>query len=199
MVFLDMFDETAAKRRQLSASTMSDHVTRVPCTTPETKIFVNYRTGDEPFGATFIDHELSSHFGADAVFRDSRSIRAGDDFMAEILPAVRTAKALLAVIGPRWLAATGADGRPRLAEPDDWVRREIAEAFQHRVRVVPVLLDAELPTEQDLPAEIGRLARCQYVRIHHRDAEYGVRRLIIELTESVAGLAAAGCQSPWRA
>ncbi|HYS38375.1 MAG TPA: toll/interleukin-1 receptor domain-containing protein [Pseudonocardiaceae bacterium] len=173
---------------QSSATTRSVRRTHQPSAAPATDIFVNYRTDDEPFGATFIDRELSSHFGPDAVFRDSRSIRPGDDFTEKILPAVRAAKALLAVIGPRWLAATDVDGRPRLTSPDDWVRREIAEAFRHGVRVIPVLLDAELPAERDLPAEINQLARCQYVRVHHRAAEYDVLRLISELTELVPGL-----------
>ena len=159
-----------------------------PGAAPATDIFVNYRIDDEPFGATFIDRELSSHFGPDAVFRDSRSIRLGDDFAEKILPAVRAAKALLAVIGPRWLTTTDAEGRSRLTSPDDWVRREIAEAFRHGVRVIPVLLDAELPAECDLPAEISQLARSQYVGVHHRAAEYDMLRLISELAELVPGL-----------
>ncbi len=181
---------------QPAANATSDRAARQPRTTSVTEIFVNYRSDDEPFGATFIDRELSSHFGRHTVFRDSRSIRPGEDFVEKILPAVRAAKVLLAVIGPRWLAATDADGGSRLTRPDDWVRREIAEAFRHGVRVVPLLLDAELPAERDLPAEIGRLARCQYVRIHHRHAEHDVGRLIIELAESVLGAASGRRRAP---
>lgn len=173
---------------QPSASTTSVRPTEGRSAASVTKIFVNYRTDDEPFGATFIDRELSARFGPEVVFRDSRSIHLGDDFTEKILPAVRAARALLAVIGPRWLAAKDADGRSRLTKPEDWVRREIAEAFRCGVRVVPVLLDTELPAEHDLPLEIERLARCQYVRVRHRDAEYDMRRLIVELAELVPGL-----------
>lgn len=170
-----------------STSTASVLAVRRPRST-STKIFINYRSDDEPYGVAFIDRELSSHFGPEAVFRDSRTIRPGDDFTERIMPAVRAAKALLAVIGPRWLMAKDTDGRLRLTKPEDWVRREIAEAFRCGVRVIPVLLDTELPAERDLPVEIERLARCQYVRVHHRDAEYDIHKLIIDLTELVPGM-----------
>lgn len=148
------------------------------------EIFVNYRTSDTPFGAALIDRVLSQHFGLDAVFFASRSIPLGDDFAKTILPAVRGAKVLLALIGPDWLKATDSDGRPLLNRPDDWVRREIAEAFHHGVRVIPVLLDdAELPTEHDLPVEIRRLARNQYIHIRHRHVKHDVQRLIDELAK----------------
>ncbi|MGH3792738.1 MAG: hypothetical protein ACRDQ9_18475 [Pseudonocardiaceae bacterium] len=49
--------------------------------------------------------------------------------MQELLGRVRTAPVLLAVVGPRWLTATDPTGRRRIDDPDDWVRRELAEAL----------------------------------------------------------------------
>lgn len=152
------------------------------------QIFVNYRTEDEPFGAVLLDHELSARFGSTKVFRASKSIRLGEDFAEVILAAVRHSAALLVLIGPRWLTATDGEGVRRVDKPDDWVRREIAEAFRHKVRVIPILLNTSLPRSDDLPADIARLARCQYLRIHHRNSRHDVRRLTEELAELVPRL-----------
>lgn len=151
-------------------------------------VFVNYRTEDEPFGAALVDHELSARFGSAKIFRASKSIRLGEDFTEVILAAVRRSAALLVLIGPRWLAATDSTGVRRIDQPEDWVRQEIAEAFRHDVRVIPILLNADLPRPEDLPEDIAQLARCQYLRIHHRNSRHDVRRLIDELAELVPQL-----------
>jgi len=44
------------------------------------------------------------------------------------------------VIGPRWLAAADDAGIRRLDRPEDWVRRETAEALRRKVLVIPLLL-----------------------------------------------------------
>jgi hypothetical protein len=155
------------------------------------QIFVNYRTEDEPFGAALVDHELSAKFGSAKVFRASKSIPLGEDFADAILSAVRRSTALLVLIGPRWLTATDSNGHRRLDKPDDWVRREIVEALRHKVRIVPILLNTDLPQPDDLPDDIAQLARCQYLRIHHRNSRHDVRRLIEELTELIPQLTSA--------
>jgi hypothetical protein len=154
-----------------------------------TKIFINYRTEDEPFGAVLLDHELSQRFGSGVVFRASKSIPPGADFSEQILAAVRGAQTLLVVIGPRWLDAADAQGRPRLRNPGDWVRREIAEAFGHGIRVVPILLNADLPAAADLPEDIRHLASCQYLRVHHRNSQRDVQQLVDELIKLAPDLA----------
>ena len=146
-------------------------------------IFVNYRGRDSAW-AVLLDRELTERFGQEKVFRASRSIRAGDDFVSRILDAVRSSSVLLAVIGPDWATGTGSAGRCRLQEPGDWVRREIAEAFVAGIPVVPVLTGAACsPAAADLPADIVRLARCQYLRLHHRSVAEDIDRITRELSE----------------
>jgi TIR domain/NB-ARC domain len=158
-------------------------------------IFINYRSEDSQTAATLIDRELRARFGEDLVFLDSRSIQAGSDFVEELLRRVRACSVLLVVIGPRWLTLTNAAGKRQIDDPQDWVRREIAEAFTHELRVVPVLTDgATLPAETDLPHDIAGLSRRQYVPLRHRYADVDLALLaeqIIEVDPELAEAAAA--------
>ncbi|MET8758773.1 toll/interleukin-1 receptor domain-containing protein [Lentzea sp. NPDC004782] len=155
-------------------------------------VFVNYRTGDGEWAAALVKRELSARFGADQVFYASQSIRLGEDFSREILSGLRRCEVLLALIGPRWIGAVDREGARRLDKTDDWVRREITEAFQCGLRVIPVLMDGIAPlTEADLPDVLKRLARCQYLRIHHRSDDLDLPRLVDELVELVPELLAA--------
>lgn len=160
-------------------------------------VFLNYRTGDGDWAAALIKRELASQFGIDSVFYAGESIRLGEDFAGQILSRLAQCEVLLAVIGPRWLNATDRHGVRRLDKPDDWVRREISEAFQLDVRVVPVLLDGiDRLTEASLPGDIARLARCQFLRMHHRSDDFDLTRLLDELTELVPSLAVTTAPQP---
>src|SRR5215475_3385591 len=155
-------------------------------------VFINYRGEDSHSYAALLYTELSRHFGTELVFLDSESIPAGADFVAQLLARVRGCAVLLAVIGPRWLSATDAEGRRRIDDPADWIRRELAEAFAAGVQVIPVLTDsADLPGEAELPAEIAGLRRCQYRRLRHREATADLERLRGDLVRADPVLAAA--------
>ncbi|WP_439656047.1 toll/interleukin-1 receptor domain-containing protein [Lentzea sp. HUAS TT2] len=152
-------------------------------------VFVNYRTGDGEWAAALVKRELSARFGADQVFYASQSIRLGEDFSREILSGLRRCEVLLALIGPRWVHAVDREGVRRLDKPDDWVRRELLEAFDCGLRVIPVLMDGIDPLrEADLPDALKRVARCQYLRIHHRSDDLDLPRLVDELVELVPEL-----------
>lgn len=158
-------------------------------------IFLNYRTGDGDWAATLLKRELSVRFGVDNVFFAASSIPPGVDFAYQITQRLRECDVLLAIIGSGWLTAVDRRGRRRIDHPDDWVRREIAAAFQHEVRVIPVMLDGAGRLDgSGLPADIAGLSDCQYLRLHHRNDEYDLARLVNELKALVPGLAAA-----WRA
>jgi hypothetical protein len=152
------------------------------------KIFINYRGSDAGW-AVYLDNVLSTRFGADRVFRASRSIQPSEDFIDRILSTVEASKVLVAVIGPGWLAATDRTGRRALDGEDDWVRREIAYAFDKQVPVLPLLVDDTAPLRpDDLPHDIAQLARCQYLRMSYRSAETDTGRLSAELVGLVPEL-----------
>ncbi|MGQ0697436.1 MAG: ankyrin repeat domain-containing protein [Panacagrimonas sp.] len=134
-------------------------------------IFISYRREDCAGHAGRLSDRLEQRFGAEHVFRDIEDIAAGEDFVASLHRQVGACDVLLALIGPRWLSVTGADGQPRLSKENDWVRLEIAGALARGARVIPVLLQgARLPQAQELPPDLAGLPRRNAVEL--RDAQF---------------------------
>lgn len=147
-------------------------------------IFINYRGDDCRSYAALLHAELSHRFGTDSVFLDNESLVAGCDFVTYLLQQVRNAWITVAIIGPNWLTAIDSRGCRRLDDPDDWTRREIAEAFAAGRTVIPVLIDdASMPAEDQLPPDIAQLGRCQFRRLRYREARSDIRRLAAEITD----------------
>ncbi|HEX5400891.1 MAG TPA: toll/interleukin-1 receptor domain-containing protein [Pseudonocardiaceae bacterium] len=144
------------------------------------RIFINYRGADSSSYGALLYTELVRQFGERHVFLDCESIPAGADFAAELLSRVRSARVVLAVIGPHWLA--DATGRRPIDDRDDWIRRELVEAFAAGVRVVPILTDdATLPAEAELPADIAVLGRCQARPLRRREPVGDLARIVADL------------------
>jgi hypothetical protein len=155
-------------------------------------IFINYRSEDSSIYGAMLHKELAGRFGQKRVFLDSESIPAGTDYPEQLLRRVQRARVVLAVIGPRWLTATGPDGRRCIDDPSDWTRRELVEAFAVGVRVVPVLIDGgRMPSASELPHELAALSRLQFRELRHRNASADLNRLANDLAATDAGLRAA--------
>ncbi len=155
-------------------------------------VFISYRGEDSGSYGALLYVELSRWFGPDLVFVDSESLPAGSDFPDQLLARLRRCEVLLAVIGPRWLTAVGMDGQRRIDDPQDWVRRELAEAFAAGMTVIPVLADgATRPTPADLPADIAGLGRLQCRWLRHREATADLARVRTDLAAANPRLAAA--------
>jgi len=159
-------------------------------------VFLNYRGEDSRSYAALLYMELSRHFGNELVFLDSESMVAGTDFVDELVSQVRHCRAMLAIIGPRWLhAAEPRSGRRRIDNPQDWIRRELVTAIGAGVRVIPILTDdAELPQAEDLPDDLVPLIRYQFRRLRHREATADLARIIADLEAVEPGLASAARQ-----
>jgi SIR2-like domain/TIR domain len=89
------------------------------------KIFINYRREDSGAHALLLYEKLSAHFGADNVFLDIRTLRAGRQWLQEIRARSADAVVFLALIGPRWAELVGTR-----AAGDDYVREEIEGALR---------------------------------------------------------------------
>jgi len=142
------------------------------------EIFICYRRDDSAGSAGRLYDALVARFGATKVFFDTDSVDGGEDFVAATTAAVRAARVVLVVIGPRWLAL-GRDGRLRLSNPDDHVRREIEAAKRFDRRIIPVVVEgAPMPTPGDLPAELAWLTRINAVRLDHTRFHADVTNLL---------------------
>jgi hypothetical protein len=149
-------------------------------------IFINYRTNDASWAAGAIAARLAEHFGQKNVFLDTKSIDLGDEFPTVIREHLQEAHVLLAVIGPQWLTAQSVDGLD-INDPDDWVRREIAEAIKTKKKIIPVLVDnANLARKKDLPSDLQLLADLHSLSINEKSLDDGIKRLTQKLEALVA-------------
>ncbi|MFF9396785.1 toll/interleukin-1 receptor domain-containing protein [Streptomyces griseoluteus] len=150
-----------------------------------TDVFINYRTGDGDKTAALIDQELSGRFGRKRIFRASKSIPPGHAYPDALLTGVRRSSVLLAVIGPGWTSF-----RTRLCDPEDWVRKEILEAFACGIAIVPVLdgRKTDRLNKADLPGELARLADLQSIPFDTHHTETCLKRLGDLVAELVPGL-----------
>lgn len=118
-------------------------------------VFVSYRTGDAEAAASLLEKYLADRFGRKLIYRDTPSIAPGVPFDKDLIAAVRGSEVLLAVMGPKW------DRFPELHDEGDWVRREILEAHEEGVPIVPVLLGraAKRVSAEYLPPQLRFLAK----------------------------------------
>ena len=123
------------------------------------QIFISYRREDSAGYARALYDRLVQHFSSERVFMDVDAIEPGLPFDDVIKHALDQCEVLIVVIGRRWMDKQ-ADRRPRINDPEDFVRLEIAAALARNIRVVPVLLDgAKMPSEAELPEPLRALAR----------------------------------------
>lgn len=123
------------------------------------QIFISYRRDNSAGYARALYDRLVQHFSPERVFMDVDAIEPGLAFDDAIQRALDQCEVLLVVIGKRWLDAP-AGKEPRICDPQDFVRLEIAAALARNIRVIPLLLDgARMPTEAELPEPLQALAR----------------------------------------
>jgi tetratricopeptide (TPR) repeat protein len=148
------------------------------------RIFISYRRSDSSMFTGRIHDQLKARFGANTVFRDMYNIPAGSDFRSVIDKAITSTDVCLVIIGPHWLARTGAEGKRRLDDPNDFVRIEVEAALKNpRTRVIPVLVDnATMPTADELPASLAELAYRNAIQVRgDPDFPHDIENLIYQL------------------
>ncbi len=153
------------------------------------EVFINYRTGDAEHAAATIQTHLSHCFGDESVFYAGKSIKPAHVYDTEIIESVRSSRVLIVVIGSAWLTAD-AQGRVRLHEEGDWVRREIREALELGLHVLPVLVGKhpERLTRSRLPPDIAALADRQWMRYDHRESARCLEAITKAITDLVPAL-----------
>jgi hypothetical protein len=143
-------------------------------------IFLSYRRADAAPHAVMLRSRLKERIPDARVFMDLYSIEPGLEFAEVIREAVDSCAVLVALIGLKWATLADEEGYRRLDKPDDYVRFEIQEALERDVRVIPVLVDGVRPLQQQqLPAELQKLARLQAVELSYGRYDYDADQLLI--------------------
>src|SRR5215471_18893409 len=141
------------------------------------KIFINYRRDDSRADAGRLYDRLHGRY-PDRVFRDVGSLEPGIEWHEAIERVLGSSDACIVVIGPRWLSIADTNGKRRLDDPRDTVRKEVATALGNGMRVFPVLVGgAKMPAEEDLPEELQSLARRNALEITEQDFDEDVTKL----------------------
>jgi hypothetical protein len=131
------------------------------------QIFISYRREDSAGYARALYDRLVQQFSKERVFMDVDAIEPGLAFDEAIKRALDQCEVLLVVIGKRWMDKQQGLG-PRIDDPQDFVRLEIAAALSRNIRVVPVLLDgASMPSEAELPEPLRALSRRNALEIRN--------------------------------
>jgi hypothetical protein len=129
------------------------------------KVFISYRRDDAAGFAHAIYDRLVENLHKEQVFMDVVGIEPGADFVDKLKSTVNQCSVLLALIGKRWLGENG-EGKPRVHDPNDWIRAEVSTAIERGVRVIPVMLDGtSMPPAESLPEDLRPLTRMNAVDV----------------------------------
>jgi hypothetical protein len=152
------------------------------------KIFISYRRDDSKADARSIYQRLERAFGESRLFMDVDTIESGENFRDVLNSSLSDCRAMLVVIGRRWLGIEGANGKPRLHDEGDFVNIEVANALQRRVSLIPVLVDgAKMPSVDQLPEKLKGLASMQAAIVTHENFSSDMDKLERRLGALVSG------------
>lgn len=171
------------------------------------RIFISYRSSDGKDKATALARDLGAVFGDAQVFLDKDDLRGGSRWRDEVQQLLDQRPVLLLLMTPQLLAATDESGRLRIDDPDDPVRRELADALEANAQVVPLLCDGfdAPPTASQLPPPFDQIGERTWRKLRAYDWQGDVQRLVDDLralgvpAHAVQGAAAAGPSDTRRA
>ena len=169
------------------------------------RVFISYRREETAGHAGRLYDAMVARFGEGSVFMDI-ALEAGIDFVERIRQAVGACDVILVMMGPRWATLADDDVRPRLADPEDFVRLEVGTALRRSdVTVIPLLVaGARVPDPDELPGELRALTRRNAFELSDQRWRYDVDRLMSRLEELLGpaaeteGAASAASQAPPR-
>jgi hypothetical protein len=151
-------------------------------------VFVSYRAFGDRHAARLVTDRLRTRFGQKNVFLDNTPSSPGTEFPPNTMRELREARAVLVVIGPRWLAEPNVNGR-NVTDPDDWVHREIDEAIRTKKLVIPVLVNcATAPHREQLPPNLRPLTERQFLSIGNRTLNDDIQLLTQRMKSKVPEL-----------
>lgn len=147
------------------------------------RIFISYRSSDGKDKATALARDLGAVFGDAAVFLDKDDLRGGSRWRAEVQQLLDQRPVLLLLMTPQLLSAIDSAGRLRIEDPDDPVRRELADALEANAQIVPLLCDGfdASPAANELPPPFDQIGERTWRKLRAYDWQGDVQRLIDDL------------------
>jgi SIR2-like domain/TIR domain len=147
------------------------------------KVFINYRHEDTEEAAVRLYERLETHFGAENVFLDIKTLEAGSKWLEEIKERGAHGSAFLALIGHTWLASLKEREQQTAAQPEDYVSLELELALGHWPgKVIPVLVGrATMPEAVRLPKPIRALAGIQAMPLRPLSFDEDAGQLIAKI------------------
>jgi hypothetical protein len=146
-------------------------------------VFICYRREDSAASAGWLHQILVSELaGISRICMDVDAVPLGDNFVSALSAELDVSDVVLALIGPRWLAATDKAGIRRLEQEDDYVRVELATALKRSIPIIPIMLDGtQIPEEQYLPSDIARLSKQNGLAVRSSSFKTDTGKLVQEL------------------
>lgn len=149
-------------------------------------VFISYRRADSAGYTRSMYNSLTQTFSDQQIFMDVDDIKAGTDFVSVLEERLENCEVLLVMIGKHWLDIRDEQGQPRLDNPQDWVRTEIATALKRNLRVIPILIEgATMPKEEALPDELKPLVRRQALMLSNYGFNYQISHIISVISELI--------------
>jgi WD40 repeat protein len=144
-------------------------------------IFISYRRDDGIDTAQLLQISLQKIFGEEAVFLDTNTMKPGDEFPAYLQSAMGNAKVVIVMIGKNWKGSNPQQNR--LANEDDWVRKELEMALQKtdaRKKIFPVLVKGATITDsfKDLPPSLQKLSEYNCATLREKEFSQDLLPLI---------------------
>ena len=148
-------------------------------------VFISYRRTDGGGWAGRLNDHLALRFGSNLVWQDVDDLQTGTDYLPQILAGIKTADAVLIVIGPHWLK----DGRKRLTDRNDVLRMEITHALKKKAGVIPTLVGgAQMPKPKQLPPAVAGLVKRNGIALNDGDWARSMQLLFEKLQDVVRGV-----------
>lgn len=143
-------------------------------------VFISYRRSETAPYARSIHTNLLEHFHKENIFIDIDNIEPGVKFGQEIEKALDRVDAVIVLIGKEWATVADENGNPRIDDPKDMVRFEIATALKLSKRIFPVLVGgrAKMPLEKELPDPLKELAQFNAVEVSDHRWAYDLSLLV---------------------
>ncbi len=141
------------------------------------KIFINYRKEDSSGYSLALYHELIKWYDKKIIFKDFNNIDPGEDFEESIDNALNSCNILLVIISDKWLDIL--NQRQKQTKQKDLVTLEISTALLKNIYTIPITINgASMPSESELPDELKKLIRRQFLNIDQTRFETDTMKLV---------------------